>query len=470
MAHKILTNINSIIKSIKRSKTNLSLFNNICNAFIYRGLGVVLGMLYIPLYLRYFNNNEVLGVWFTVINVLNWVMTLDLGIGNGLRNHLTIALSNGDKVEAKKLVSSAYLMLGGIIGIISVVFYVIADYIDWNGFFNVPETNISTGVLRSCIKITMFGILVSFFLRIVVSINFALQKASRNNLISLSTSFLIFVYLIIVPPGENCEIEFKNLSIYHALAANIPLVVATIFVFKHKLLKDARPSFKYYHASTAKKVLSLGILFLFLQILYMIISVTNEWFISKYYNPTYCVDYQIYFKIFSFSGTLILLALSPLWSAITKALAEKRYSWIIRTRKILNIAFIALVGAQIIIVLLLPWIFKIWLHSNDITVDYIVATWFLFYSIVFIWVAMQSTIVAGLGMLKVQLYCYIFAAAFKIITIITLSSLFTSWVFVIAVTVIGLLPYCIIQPISIRRQIKRLSSDNININSDELSN
>lgn len=43
-----------------------------------------------------------------------------------------------------------------------------------------------------------------------------------------------------------------------------------------KDLKECLPSFKYFRWNKATGVLSLGILFLVLQLLYMIITVTNE--------------------------------------------------------------------------------------------------------------------------------------------------------------------------------------------------
>ena len=73
-----------------------------------------------------------------------------------------------------------------------------------------------------------------------------------------------------------------------------------------------------------------------------------------------------------------------------------------------------------------------------------------------IWVAIQSTIVAGLGYLKTQLRFYLFAAIFKIITITTVSQYTNDWSIVVLVTAVGLLPYCIYQPIEVKKELKRL--------------
>lgn len=93
---------------------------------------------------------------------------------------------------------------------------------------------------------------------------------------------------------------------------------------------------KYVTSNAVKAVLGLGISFFVVQVMYMIITVTNEWFISKFFSPKHCVDYQIYFRLFALVGSLIMLAMSPLWSAITKAYSMKRYRWIIKLQNVLN--------------------------------------------------------------------------------------------------------------------------------------
>ena len=72
----------------------------------------------------------------------------------------------------------------------------------------------------------------------------------------------------------------------------------------------------------------------------------------------------------------------------------------------------------------------------------------------FLWVGVQSTIVSGLGRLKVQLIWYTFAVFFKIAFIIILSRIGGSWIIVILGTILGLVPYSIIQPLRIKKEIK----------------
>ena len=78
-----------------------------------------------------------------------------------------------------------------------------------------------------------------------------------------------------------------------------------------------------------------------------------------------------------------------------------------------------------------------------------------------IWVAIQSTIVAGLGTLKTQLRLYVFAAIFKILFIVFVSQVTDDWSVVILATALGLLPYCIYQPREVRKQLIKLEQENV---------
>lgn len=67
-------------------------------------VGVKIGAIFValfttPAYIRYFDNNEILGAWFTILSILNWILYCDMGIGNGLRNSLVYAIAN--KIDRK---------------------------------------------------------------------------------------------------------------------------------------------------------------------------------------------------------------------------------------------------------------------------------------------------------------------------------------------------------------------------------
>ena len=97
-------NILARLKGI--SEKNTIIYKNVIGAFAVKGASLILSLFTMPAYMRFFEDEQILGVWFTLLSVLSWILNFDLGIGNGLRNNLTSALAMGDRNAAKEYISS----------------------------------------------------------------------------------------------------------------------------------------------------------------------------------------------------------------------------------------------------------------------------------------------------------------------------------------------------------------------------
>ena len=437
------------------SARNKQVLMNVLGAFFSRGLSMLLALITMPLYMFFFSDKKVLGLWFTILSMLNWLLVFDIGIGNGLRNHLTIALAKKNSYATKALISTSYILLGVVTCLLFILSLCIVFLVDWNDFFNISESIISNKELLVGVLISVLGVILSFYLRLINSIYNALQLSVVPNFLALLSSFLITIFLFVVYFFRIERIGFVGLSLVYAISINVPLLLATGVLF-YTRLKKFIPKFSYFDYSYIKKISSLGISFFTLQVLYMLLSTTNEFFISKFFDPSNVVEYQIYFKYFSLFASLFTLALAPLWSAITKAFAENDYKWILKTYR--NLTFLAIIAIviQVLMIFVSQPIIDFWLKSNSIIIYSRIALSFALYSVVMIWVAIQSTIVAGVGVLKIQLYCYLFAVFFKFGVIVLFHQFFSHWVFVVDVSIIALLPYCIIQPLKVSKLLESL--------------
>jgi O-antigen/teichoic acid export membrane protein len=385
-----------------------------------------------------------------------------MGIDNGLRNLLTIAISEKDAIKAKTLISTSYLLIAIISFFIFLLCLLLFPVVDWNNFLNVREDLVSKQSLLICMLITVSGVILVLFFRTISSVIYALQLSSINNLLVFLVSLGMVLYLIFVEPSESNEDNLKNISIAHVLISILPYIFASLYVFTSTWIKHCRPSYRFAKKDAAKSVFKLGMTFFFIQILYMIITVSDQWFISKFFSPEKCVDYQVYHRIFFLFSTLFMLGLTPLWSAVTKAHAEKNYSWIIKMQKILYVIAILISIVQIAIIPILQPIIDIWLGEKSIQINFTTSAYFIFYSVVFVWIGAQSTIVGGLGVLKVQIIGYLFAVIFKIVSIVFLSNYTEQWAVVVLLTAIGLLPFCIYQPVFVRKLLNELNQKKLN--------
>ena len=224
---------------------NKNLINNVLGSFLVRGFGFLVSFALFPLYLNYFDDNTVLGCWFTMCSVLSWIQVFDLGIGNGLRNHLTADLSLKNYESARQYISSSYILMGGVTVFISFLAFIISRYIDWNSVFNISEQSISPESLRKGVVIALCGVLCFFFLKLIISILYALQKSALPNFLNLLSTVLLLIFLWVYDPTGDVERDFVTISWVQAVTGCLPLLVATIIVFA-KDLKECLPSFKSF--------------------------------------------------------------------------------------------------------------------------------------------------------------------------------------------------------------------------------
>lgn len=71
---------------------NKILKTNILISAVLKVVGLCTSLLIVPITIDYLDS-EVYGVWMTMTSVLFWIGGFDIGLGNGMRNYLTEAIS-----------------------------------------------------------------------------------------------------------------------------------------------------------------------------------------------------------------------------------------------------------------------------------------------------------------------------------------------------------------------------------------
>ena len=137
----------------KMDSNDRSILTNTMAAFLIKGGGLVLSLFTMPASLRYFHNETVLGLWFTLLSVLTWILNFDFGIGNGLRNHLARTLATGEYEEAKRYLSASYAALGAICLCIIVCFLGLFQNVNWYRIFHINAQVVSSDALRLSVTI-----------------------------------------------------------------------------------------------------------------------------------------------------------------------------------------------------------------------------------------------------------------------------------------------------------------------------
>ncbi|HCC36062.1 MAG TPA: hypothetical protein DEQ02_10750 [Ruminococcaceae bacterium] len=436
----------------KISERDRSILFNIFNAGLIKGGSMIVVLLTTRYYMAYFGNENLLGLWFVLLSFLSLVLNFDLGIGNGLRNRLVESLSENDLAKSRKYISSAYIIIGLCVLLLCAVSAVAFPFVNWHGVFNLETTVISKDTLLLCVFITFFGILLQFFLKLISSVMYALQKSFMNSLLILISNAMQLIFVAVYKIGS-AQSRLVTLSVAHVICANLPLIIATIVVFSSNL-KKARPGFKYFQKKYALDVLTLGGLFFVVQLVFMLLLGTNDIFITRFSDTGKVAEYNVYQRLFSLAEKVIFLMLTPIWSAVTKALKEKDFIWMRKLyRRLQGLALLALFFEFATI----PFTsFGIKFLSDGVyDANYVYALAFALYSGALIWVSVLCAFANGMGKLKIQIICYSAGAVLKIITLLILSRFTDEWIIIIFLNIIILIIFCTIQSIWLSQFFKK---------------
>ena len=444
-----------IIDKLKKKDNTSIVIRNTLISVVVKGGSLFIALFTTPAYMHFFDNNEILGVWFTLLSVLAWILNCDMGIGNGLRNNLVYAINDKDWDKAKKYISSSYIFLTIVGSLIFLMVRFAGDFVSWNRVFNISTNVISSEIMAAAVQILLASIILQFILRLVTSVLYALQEAFVPGLMNLLTNSIMLIYVVTSNIlGNNNNIT--NLATVYLFAVNLPLVIATFFVFVKKIPKAA-PSISYFKMSYAIEILKIGAAFLWLQLIAMIIDNTNSYLIAVFVNNSAVVEYQIYSKIFNLPMTAVMLLTTSLWSTITKAKAENDWVWIKNCYKKSMKLIIVIAVMEFIAICPLQLFFDLWLGEKSIIVNYIYAAVFAVSGIVMSLRTVLASYSNGLCELRVQSIYMTLGAVMYIPLAYLLSYMVNSYIAIVVANIISMMPYCIAQMIWCNKKFIRLA-------------
>ena len=428
------------------------LAKNVVLSFGVKGASLIVALFTTPAYMRFFGNNEVLGLWFTLLSVLAWILNCDMGIGNGLRNKLVEALSVDDRIRQRAMVSSSYVFLGTVAGIVMVAVLVASRFVDWNVVFNISDGVVGRRTMSSAIGIVLLAICLQLILRLVVSILYALQLAFVPGLLNLVTNVAMLCYCLWATAAGVAGSLF-DMAVAYCVAANVPLAAATVVVFA-RVAPQFRPSLGAASLGEAKGVLSLGVAFLWLQFMAMLLNNTSSYLITALVGNGAVVEYQVYYKIFTLASSLTLLCSTPIWSATTKAKAEGDYRWVAKTFRLFALLGAGVTACEFLLCVPLQFIFDIWLGESVIHAEPLPSVLFALYGSLVVWSYIITCFANGLGELRLQTVLLTLGAVANIPLACVFAGMAGSYLSVLFANIVAYIPYLVGQTVWLVRYLK----------------
>ena len=363
--------------------------------FFLKGGSILANLILVPLTLHYVDS-ATYGVWLTLSSIVGWLSFFDIGLNNGLRNRLTEALAHNDLKLAKSLVSTTYAMLTLIFIPLMCVLLLVSQFVDWAGFLNLSGNEVSG--LRTAVCIIIIYFCIQFILNTINVVLTADQKPEIAALSSLVQQVISIIVIAIMIKLTNGSLVLLCIAL-----CIIPILVLFILnvLFLSNRYKDICPSISTVDFKKIPDLLSLGVRFFIIQVAGIIQFQLVNFIIIRNYGAEDVTEYNVAYKYFSILTMLWNILLTPIWSAVTDAMAKNDITWVKNAKKKFIKISLVFYALGIVMLLLSNPIYNIWV-GDSVTVHFELSFWLLIYSAVSIFGSLYVSILNGAGQLNVQ--------------------------------------------------------------------
>lgn len=374
---------------------------NILMSFVARGISMVCSLLIVPVTISYVNPTRY-GIWLTLSSIIGWILLFDFGLGNGLRNRFAEAMAVDDRELAKQYVSTTYFALGFIMLVFFLILFFINQFISWPTILNID--NSYSEELRQVFAIVSFFFCTSLVVNLFSTILTADQKPGLSAILGAVGQF--FSLLIIYFLTLTSEGSLLNMALYYSGVPMLVTLIASIFGFGVTRYKLFRPGLNSVRKGLVRSVISLGIKFFIICVSMIFIFQMMNIIISRELGPNAVTEYNIAFKYFNILTTIILIIVTPFWSAFTDAYQKKDYQWMENSVKKLETVWLLSCIMALIMIVLSNLFYRVWIGDDldvNVSTTISIAIYVTLYNLAQIYMFMIN----GIGTVRIQLTIFL---------------------------------------------------------------
>lgn len=388
-------------QSGERSKKSVV---NIILSFGAKGISIITQLLIVPMTINYVNPTQY-GIWLTLSSIIAWIGFFDLGFGNGMRNKVAEAKAKGDVELAKRYVSTTYFAIGAIVAILFCSVELINLFLNWSSILKVDE--LYNEELRK-----VFAILTAFFcLSMVVKLFKSLLNADQKpgvaswvdvlgQLISLGVIFLLTKF---------SEGSLLRLATFYSGIPALTLLVISGIAYHFTPYRQYAPHYKFVKKELIKDIMNIGIQFFIIYVCMLVIFQVINIVISRELGPESVTEYNIAYKYFNIAYSVIVIVLSPFWSAFTDAYHKKDFVWMRKAKSMLEKIWLCEVVVMILMVVIASWFYKVWI-GESVKIATVVSIGMSVYIVVQSLGTVYMQLINGIGTIRIQLIVYLIFA------------------------------------------------------------
>lgn len=404
----LFTNIKNRFSTLDK-RSAIVIKNSMATALMKVAI-LLCSLIMVPITLNYLNA-ENYGIWMAMTSILYWFAFFDVGLGNGMRNYLSEAISRQDYIKARSYFSTAIFLLAIIAVLIGILSIIIIFQLDLNHIFN---THIMSNKSLAYIMVVAISFsLIQFVAKNVGMVYIAMQRYAINDFIVFIGQLISTIIVYIITKTTESHLIYIVIAITSIPA--LVFILASIPLLKqHPQLK---PSIKSIDFASAKKIIGKGLGFFIIQITScLVIFGSANILISHYCGPEQVTVYNISYKLFNILIIIYTIIISPLWNAYTDASVKNDYAWIRKIFKKSIYLWAASLLLGLLMLLISGWFFKKWV-GNSVDIPLGVSISILIYVCMFNFNNCVTYLINGLNKIKIQIITSILGTIIYLIAV-----------------------------------------------------
>lgn len=435
---------------------NKNIFQQIKWSIVFKTLAFIVYYISISYQVKILGS-ELYGVWATLLSIVTWVVFFDFGLGNGIKNYLTKALSLNNITEAKQIIMTGYTSIAIISIILFILVYIFSSLVNLQSLFN---TTILTQDQLKVIVILLFGfVFFHFIISFVKQFIFAIQKNALNEFEQFLFYVLLCGALLYLYAAGYQSIEM--IVIVYGVSLILSKLVLTIIFF----LKNSHliPSIKNFQKNMMGKLMNVGVSFFALQLVSMFILLSDKIIITQLLGPSEVTSYDVVYRLLSIVLIVHGIVNAPMWSAYTEAYTQKDYPWIVKNLKKMNLFVFILIGLSLLLFLFSTQLIQVWI-GQELEVSKLLVGMMAVYVIVLAWCNNYAFFLNAINTIKIQFYTLLIGAVLNIpLSIIFVKYFNLGNAGVVLATILSLSIFAIAGPIQTRTILAKMKRNDASI-------
>lgn len=383
------------------SERSKEMMKNIQTSFIGKFVGIISTLLIMPITINYVNPTQY-GIWLTISSIIGWISFFDLGLGNGFRNRFAEARAKGNNQLARQYLSTTYFAITLLVIIIYSMALLLNSLIDWSLFLHVNES------YRVELQ-QIFAIIGGFFcLNMIVGVFGMMltadQKAGWAAMINGGGQLVSLMVVFILTKVSQGSLV--NLALYFSGVPSLFMLVISLIMFRFTRYREFIPHFKDIRINLIRNILSLGIQFFIIYLCIIAIFQMMNIIISREIGPYGVTQYNAANRYFNVIYMIVIIIVTPFWSAFTDAYTKKDYLWMKNVISKLEKMWIISVFFGLIMLLFSSLFYHIWL-GDSVKVPFLLSLAVFFYIEFQTLGGIYTFLIDGIGTIKLQTIVYV---------------------------------------------------------------